>query len=90
MTTPHYALKMLSTVHCTGFRVQSACGLLLYSILRPPAAAELINRRGEGREKKKNSKEFNFLKNILAQKRKNFKKKIDRCFILKNKISKFC
>ena len=77
MTTPNYAPKMLLTAYCTGFRVQSAGGLLLYSILRPPAAAELINRRGEGREKKKNSKEFNFLKNILAQKRKNFKKKID-------------
>ena len=90
MTTPRYALKMLSTAYCTGFRVQSARRVPLYSILRPPPAAELINRRGEGREKKKNSKEFNFLKNILAQKRKNFKKKIDRSFILKNKIRKFC
>ena len=84
MTTPHYAPKMLSTADCTGFRVQSARGLLLYSILRPPPAAELINRRGEGREKKKNSKEFNFLKNILAQKRKNFKKKNRQWKNLKN------
>ena len=64
------------------------CRSILYSA--PAADAELINRRGEGREKKKNSKEFNFLKNILAQKRKNFKKKIYRSFIRENKIRKFC